>query len=258
MVYIDTLGANPAALLAINPQSIREERARCLLELSSLLEHDIQTIYFKQVDIINEQNLLTMGDFSLHKQVGTSADSGFAFDAPTTKLNAMRVIRALQVQKPILIEGSPGVGKTTLIAALAHACNRPLTRINLSEQTDLMDLFGSDVPVEGAEAGHFAWRDAPFLQAMQKGEWVLLDEMNLASQSVLEGLNACLDHRGEVYISELDQTFKRHPNFSVFAAQNPHHQGGGRKGLPSSFVNRFTVVYADVFRDEDLQTDMQA
>ena len=87
-----------------------------------------------------------------------------------------------------------------------------------------MDLFGSDVPVEGAEAGRFAWRDAPFLQAMQNGDWVLLDEMNLASQSVLEGLNACLDHRGEVYISELDQTFKRHPNFFVFAAQNPHHR----------------------------------
>jgi midasin (ATPase involved in ribosome maturation) len=253
MVYIDTLGANPAALLAINPESICEERARCLQQLSTLLGQDIQPIYFKQIDLVNTDNILTMGDFSIPKQASAGADPGFAFEAPTTKLNGMRVIRALQVRKPILIEGSPGVGKTTLIAALSRACNRPLTRINLSEQTDLMDLFGSDVPVEGAEAGHFAWRDAPFLQAMQKGEWVLLDEMNLASQSVLEGLNACLDHRGEVYISELDQTFKCHPNFSVFAAQNPHHQGGGRKGLPSSFVNRFTVVYADVFRNEDIQ-----
>ncbi|KAK0118514.1 hypothetical protein ONS95_007405 [Cadophora gregata] len=253
MVYIDTLGANPAALLAINPDNIFEERKKCLTQLSTLLEHDISPIYFKPIDLVNGDRFLAMGDFSISKQPGTDSDPGFAFNAPTTKLNAMRVIRALQVQKPILIEGSPGVGKTTLIAALALACNRPLTRINLSEQTDLMDLFGSDVPVEGAEAGHFAWRDAPFLQAMQNGEWVLLDEMNLASQSVLEGLNACLDHRGEVYISELDQTFKRHPNFSVFAAQNPHHQGGGRKGLPSSFVNRFTVVYADVFRNEDLQ-----
>ncbi|TVY82548.1 Midasin [Lachnellula suecica] len=253
MVYIDTLGANPAALLAINPESIREERAKCLQKLSVLLQHDVSTIYSRSVEVVNGEQLFKIGEFSIPKQLGSSSDPGFAFEAPTTKLNAMRVLRALQVQKPILIEGSPGVGKTTLIAALARSCNQPLTRINLSEQTDLMDLFGSDVPVEGAEAGHFAWRDAPFLQAMQRGEWVLLDEMNLASQSVLEGLNACLDHRGEVYISELDQTFKRHPNFSVFAAQNPHHQGGGRKGLPSSFVNRFTVVYADVFRNDDLQ-----
>lgn len=253
MVYIDTLGANPAALLAINPETIQEERAKCLQQLGALLNHDVNAIYFAPIEIQNQDDHITMGGFSIPKQAGSDSDPGFAFNAPTTKLNGMRVLRALQVQKPILIEGSPGVGKTTLIAALARVCNRPLTRINLSEQTDLMDLFGSDVPVEGAEAGHFAWRDAPFLQAMQRGEWVLLDEMNLASQSVLEGLNACLDHRGEVYISELDQTFKRHPNFSVFAAQNPHHQGGGRKGLPSSFVNRFTVVYADVFRNDDMK-----
>lgn len=253
MVYIDTLGANPAALLAINPDSIHEEREKCLRKLSSLLQHDIHSIYSKPIYLVQDGQSLSAGDFSITISGTGESNVGFAFEAPTTKLNAMRVIRALQVQKPILIEGSPGVGKTTLIAALARACNKPLTRINLSEQTDLMDLFGSDVPMEGAEAGHFAWRDAPFLQAMQRGEWVLLDEMNLASQSVLEGLNACLDHRGEVYISELDQTFKCHPNFSVFAAQNPHHQGGGRKGLPASFVNRFTVVYADVFRVEDLQ-----
>ncbi len=34
---------------------------------------------------------------------------------------------------------------------------------------------------------------------------MLLDELNLASQSVLEGLNACLDHRGTVYIPEIDK-----------------------------------------------------
>ena len=78
--------------------------------------------------------------------------------------------------------------------------------------------------------------------------------MNLASQSVLEGLNSCLDHRQQVYVAELDQTFKRHPDFVLFAAQNPHHQGGGRKGLPASFVNRFTVVYADSFSDADLNS----
>jgi midasin len=51
--------------------------------------------------------------------------------------------------------------------------------------------------VEGGGVGNggFAWSDGVFLQALKEGCWVLLDELNLASQSVLEGLNSCLDHR---------------------------------------------------------------
>lgn len=41
------------------------------------------------------------------------------------------------------------MGKTSLITALAKATNHRLVRINLSEQTDLMDLLGSDLPVQG-------------------------------------------------------------------------------------------------------------
>jgi midasin len=253
MVFIDTLGANPAGLLAISQSSIKEERKACLHHLSKLLGQDVAPLYFHAIDISSIGETLRLGSFSIPKFSHTASDTAnFALEAPTTRSNAMRVIRALQLPKPILLEGNPGVGKTTLVTALAKAIGKPLTRLNLSEQTDLMDLFGSDVPVEGGAAGTFAWRDAPFLKAMKKGDWVLLDEMNLASQSVLEGLNAVLDHRGEVYISELDQTFQKHHDFRVFAAQNPHHQGGGRKGLPASFVNRFTVVYADVFQPEDL------
>jgi midasin (ATPase involved in ribosome maturation) len=59
---------------------------------------------------------------------------------------------------------------------------------------------------------------------------------------VFQGLNACLDHRATVFIPELDRTFDCHPEFRVFAAQNPYSEGGGRKGLPKSFLNRFTQV----------------
>ena len=32
-----------------------------------------------------------------------------------------------------------------------------LVRINLSEQTDMMDLLGADLPVAGGAPGEFAW-----------------------------------------------------------------------------------------------------
>ncbi|KAJ8409756.1 hypothetical protein AAFF_G00218150 [Aldrovandia affinis] len=159
-----------------------------------------------------------------------------------------------ELERPVLLEGSPGVGKTSLVAALAKASGNQLVRINLSEQTDVTDLFGTDLPVEGGKGGEFAWRDGPLLAGLKAGHWIVLDELNLASQSVLEGLNACFDHRAEIYIPELGMSFQvQHEKTKIFGCQNPFTQGGGRKGLPKSFLNRFTQVYVDQLSSEDME-----
>ncbi len=143
--------------------------------------------------------------------------------------------------------------------ALARASGHHLVRINLSEQTDVSDLMGSDVPYSGendtdsmSSTSSFRWSDGVLLKAIKRGDWVLLDELNLASQSVLEGLNSCLDHRASVYIPELGRSFECPPTFRIFAAQNPLAQGGGRKGLPKSFLNRFTKVYIEALTKQDI------
>lgn len=114
---------------------------------------------------------------------------------------------------------------------------------------DITDLFGTDLP---SEDGSFTFKEGAFLSALQNGDWILLDELNLAPQPVLEGLNACLDHRGEVFIPELGKTFKVKQETKLFACQNPLKQGGARRGLPVSFLNRFTQVYIDTLTKEDL------
>lgn len=48
--------------------------------------------------------------------------------------------------KPILLESSPGVGKTSLIIKLAEICGFTVIRVNLSEHIDLCDLIGSEIP----------------------------------------------------------------------------------------------------------------
>lgn len=191
----------------------------------------------------------------------------FKFTAPTTQKNLFRLLSAMSLHKAILLEGPPGVGKTSLIENVASAIGYQMVRINLCEHTDLTDLFGADQPSDEnslsqtngtseqkpTALGSFVWRDGPLLAALKApNTWILLDELNLAPQSVLEGLNAILDHRGEVYVPELNKTFKLDKQTRIFASQNPLRQGGGRKGLPQSFLNRFTKVYLRSLDSNDL------
>ena len=248
MTFLDGLGSLPQ-LSAYSQGALEKLRAEAAAQLDKLAPI---TRAPPAEDVHYDSSHVSLGSFTICKGPHEANPHQFSFQAPTTRDNVNRVVRACQLKKPILLEGSPGVGKTSLIAALANICGYQLCRINLSDQTDLIDLFGSDLPVEGGSPGQFAWKDAEFLRALQEGHWVLLDEMNLAPQAVLEGLNAVLDHRGTVYIPELGRSFTRHPSFRIFAAQNPLHQGGGRKGLPKSFLNRFTKVYVQELSGEDV------
>jgi MoxR-like ATPase len=199
----------------------------------------------------------------------------YVLNAQITSLNLGRILRAMQLPRAILLEGPPGVGKSSLIANLAALTGHTLVRINLSEHSELSDLLGTDLPAsavadsdEGGEltdtaaegkrsassggAPNFKWCDGVFLTAMKQGHWVLLDELNLAPQSVLEGLNACFDHRQEVFLPDIGQTVTCPPSFRVFCAQNPMVEGGGRKGLPQSFLSRFSRVFVEAMTEDDL------
>jgi midasin len=56
----------------------------------------------------------TFGAFPFFIPVGplTTPETHFNLGAPTTAQNMFRVLRAMQLRKPVLLEGSPGVGKT--------------------------------------------------------------------------------------------------------------------------------------------------
>lgn len=207
--------------------------------------------------IVNEKFVL--GQFSIplgDEELATN--KYYNGSSKITVLNFGRVLRAMQLSQPVLLEGPPGVGKSSLISNLALLSGHKLIRINLSEHSELSDLLGSDLPCKNIDGPKFEWHDGVFLQAMKQGHWVLLDELNLAPQSVLEGLNACFDHREEVFLPEIGLTVRRSPQFRVFCSQNPMNEGGGRKGLPQSFLNRFSRVFVETMTRDDLLEIMKS
>lgn len=179
LAIVDGLGALPATA-AMTPSGLSALRTRCFFKLSELVAPEVFLPEAPELLFLRETaTSFAVGPFGLPKgplaQITTGsngANGNFSLGAETTAGNALRVLRALRLpRKAVLLEGSPGAGKTSLITALARATGNPLARINLSDQTELVDLFGSDLPVEGGKAGEFAWKDAAFLRAMQEGEW---------------------------------------------------------------------------------------
>jgi midasin len=88
-------------------------------------------------------------------------------------------------------------------------------------------------------------------KAMEAGEWILLDEINLAQNDVLERLVQVLTSES-VYLLDSNQirVVTRHPNFRVFAAMNPAHEVG-KKALPKELTKLFVQVEFDPVKDKN-------
>lgn len=80
------------------------------------------------------------------------------------------------------------------------------------------------------------------IDAMRKGYWIILDELNLAPTDVLEALNRLLDDNRELFVAETQEVIKAHPRFMLFATQNPPGLYGGRKVLCSLSRGKICLI----------------
>ena len=110
LVYIDSLGASPSGKATVLRDTISEERQHCLDSLSSIFAIDASSVYFRPVRFEITSTEVSLGSFNVGKRGQQSKTQEFSFDNRTTVMNAARIARAMQLSKPILIEGVSELG----------------------------------------------------------------------------------------------------------------------------------------------------
>lgn len=130
----------------------------------------------------------------------------------------------------LLIEDVPGVGKTTLAHALAHAFGLQFARVQFTADLMPSDLTGVSVYDRGREG--FVFHPGPvFAQVL------LADEINRASPKTQSAL---LEAMEEKQVSIEGRTHPLPTPFFVIATQNPQEQLGTNP-LPESQLDRFLM-----------------
>src|SRR5690349_2746518 len=141
-----------------------------------------------------------------------------------------RLLIALLTGGHVLLEGVPGLAKTTAIKALAAAIHCKFNRIQFTPDLLPADLIGTLIynPRDGA----FSTRKGPIFANL-----ILADEINRAPSKVQSAL---LEAMQEHQVTIGDESFALEEPFLVLATQNPIEQEGTYP-LPEAQVDRFML-----------------
>jgi len=141
-----------------------------------------------------------------------------------------RLLIGILANGHILVEGVPGLAKTTAVKTLAQAINTKFQRIQFTPDMLPADLIGTQIYLP--KTGEFTTKKGPIFANV-----ILADEINRAPAKVQSALLEAMQER-QVTIGEA--TFPLEEPFLVMATQNPIEQEGTYP-LPEAQVDRFML-----------------
>ncbi len=155
------------------------------------------------------------------------------------------VMIALLCDGHILLEGVPGVAKTTMIKAITQALGLHFKRIQFTPDLLPADLIGS--LIYNPKTQEFETKKGPLFANL-----ILADEINRTPAKVQAAL---LEAMQEQQVTIGSHTFELEKPFLVFATQNPIEQEGTYR-LPEAQVDRFMfkllIEYLSIAQEKQL------
>jgi MoxR-like ATPase len=143
----------------------------------------------------------------------------------------------------VLLEGVPGLGKTTLLRTLARVLDLRYSRIQFTPDLMPGDIVGSMV-MESDEFGHKSLRFQP---GPVFANLVLADEINRATPKTQSALLEAMQERT---VTSGTNTYSLEPPFLVMATQNPIEMEGTYP-LPEAQLDRFLMKILVTYPSRD-------
>ncbi|NLG60580.1 MAG: MoxR family ATPase [Gammaproteobacteria bacterium] len=156
-----------------------------------------------------------------------------------------RLLVALLADGHLLVEGAPGLAKTSAIRALAARLDADFARLQFTPDLLPADLTGSEVwrPQEG----RFEFQPGPVFHSL-----LLADEINRAPAKVQSAL---LEAMGERQVTVGGKTWPLPELFLVMATQNPIEQEGTFP-LPEAQLDRFLMYVRVGYPDAEAEAEI--
>ncbi|HEY9255135.1 MAG TPA: MoxR family ATPase [Stenotrophomonas sp.] len=183
-----------------------------------------------------------MNASTLPEQTAATPDHGPLHDAFTHLREALsarivgqsalveRLLIALLADGHLLVEGAPGLAKTTAIRALAGHLEADFARVQFTPDLLPADLTGTEI--WRSQEGRFEFVPGPIFHPI-----LLADEINRAPAKVQSAL---LEAMGERQVTVGRHTYALPSLFLVMATQNPIEQEGTFP-LPEAQLDRFLM-----------------
>jgi MoxR-like ATPase len=149
------------------------------------------------------------------------------------------LLRALIADGHVLLEGVPGVAKTTMVRTLSAIAQSRFSRIQFTPDLLPTDIIG--ITAYDKDRGFYVVRGPIF------SNFVLADEINRAPPKVQSALLECMAEKQATIGKE---QFPLEPPFFVLATQNPLEQLGTYP-LPEAQVDRFLYKLFVGYPDPD-------
>lgn len=137
--------------------------------------------------------------------------------------------------KPCLLVGETGTGKTSAIRELAYLRKQAYVRVNMTGFTTPDELIGSKAVKDGATYFEYGI----ITDAMKRGAILVIDEINATTPDCLFILHGLLDEDRQITLPT-GEVVKPHVDFRVFATCNPDYEG--TKSMNKAFIDRFPII----------------